>query len=70
MEDQEAFSSAPGYVTCPWCCDHNMITFHEVPASVRQHVVDGVETEEFFGPTRDYRCGNCDQEWSMMPSDE
>lgn len=64
---------ATGFVKCPYCGCPEKMRYTVIPPCERTFQTaraDGV-TNEFWHVSRDYKCGNCDFEFStlMRPED-
>lgn len=50
---------------CPCCEERSGLDYVPIPDSVRTHGADGEVHSHHFGPTRDYKCRNCDCEFTL-----
>jgi hypothetical protein len=50
---------------CPDCGSKAHVFYTDIPPHRREWSQPGMECVDHCGPARDYRCNNCDAEWTM-----
>jgi len=51
---------------CPDCGERGGLSYAAISDSFRSHRdIAGVECQDYFGPSRDYACSNCDCEFTL-----
>lgn len=65
-----SFRDLTGFVNCPYCGSIDKMHYIVIPQSERKFWRDGEEHVEFWDESRDYKCGNCDFEFSTLMREE
>lgn len=63
MEESTNFSDLSR--SCPDCSSIGGLTYVEIPASRRVYAIGDETFSDHFGPSRDYKCRNCDAEFTL-----
>lgn len=72
--DEKSILDRSGNFKCPYCSGDQRLHYNEIPECSRNYVYmdpDNGRTEmsEYFPPTRDYHCLDCDTEWTLTAWD-